>query len=39
MNSSFKKIFCYPLNSSRSMKKDKEKMIVNVFKKIELNIL
>jgi len=38
MNSSFQKIPPFPLSSSRSKKKDKEKEILMVFKKVELNI-
>jgi len=38
MNSSFQKIPPFPLSSSRSKKKDKEKEILKVFKKVELNI-
>ena len=38
MNSSFKKIPPFPLSSSRSKKEDKEKEILEVFKKVELNI-
>ena len=37
MNSSFKKISPFPV-SSRSKKEDKEKEILEVFKKVELNI-
>jgi hypothetical protein len=38
MNSSFKTIPPFPVSSSRSKKEDKEKDILEVFKKIELNI-
>jgi len=38
MNSSFKTILPFPMSSSRSKKEDKEKEILEVFKKIELNI-
>ena len=38
MNSSFKIIPPFPMNSSRSKKEDKEKDILEVFKKVELNI-
>jgi hypothetical protein len=38
MNSSFKTIPPFPVSSSRSKKEDKEKMILEVFKKVELNI-
>jgi hypothetical protein len=38
MNSSFKKVPPFLLNSSRSKKEDKEKEILEVFKKVELNI-
>jgi hypothetical protein len=38
MNSSFKKIPPFPLSSSRSKKEDKEKEILEVFKKVKLNI-
>jgi hypothetical protein len=38
MNSNFKKIPPFPMSSSRSKKKDKEKEILEVFKKVELNI-
>jgi hypothetical protein len=38
MNSSFKTIPPFPVSSSRSKKEDKEKEILEVFKKIELNI-
>ena len=38
MNSSFKKIPPFPVSSSRSKKEDKEKEILEVFKKVELNI-
>ena len=38
MNSSFKTISPFPVNSSRSKKEDKEKEILEVFKKVELNI-
>jgi len=38
MNSSFKTIPPFPLSSSRSKKEDKEKEILEVFKKVELNI-
>jgi hypothetical protein len=38
MNSSFKKIPPFLLSSSRSKKEDKEKEILEVFKKVELNI-
>jgi TolA-binding protein len=37
MNSSFKKIPPFPLSSSRSKKEDKEKEILEVFKKVKLN--
>jgi hypothetical protein len=38
MNSSFKKIPPFPMSSSRSKKEDKEKEILEVFMKVELNI-
>ena len=38
MNSSFKTFPPFPVSSSRSKKKDREKHILEVFKKIELNI-
>jgi len=38
MNSSFKTISPFPVSSSRSKKEDKEKEILEVFKKVELNI-
>jgi len=38
MNFNFKKIPPIPLSSSRSKKEDKEKEILEVFKKVELNI-
>jgi len=38
MNSSFKTIPPFPVSSSRSKKEDKEKEILEVFKKVELNI-
>jgi len=38
MNSSFQLIPPFPVNSSRSKKEDKEKEILEVFKKVELNI-
>ncbi|XP_052309176.1 uncharacterized protein LOC127905360 [Populus trichocarpa] len=38
MNSNFKTIPPFPMNSSRSKKEDKEKEILEVFKKVELNI-
>jgi hypothetical protein len=38
MNSSFKIIPPFPVSSSRSKKEDKEKDILEVFKKVELNI-
>jgi len=38
MNSSFKKIPPFPLSSSSSMKEDKEKEILEVFKIVKLNI-
>jgi hypothetical protein len=38
MNSSFKTIPPFPVTSSRSKKDDKEKEILEVFKKVELNI-
>jgi hypothetical protein len=38
MNSSFKTIPPFPLSSSRSKKEDKEKEILEIFKKVELNI-
>ena len=38
LNSSFKIIPPFPLSSSRSKKKDREKEILEVFKKVELNI-
>jgi hypothetical protein len=38
MNSNFKKIPPFPVSSSRSKKEDKEKEILEVFKKVELNI-
>jgi hypothetical protein len=38
MNSSFKTIPPFPMSSSRSKKEDKEKEILEVFKKVELNI-
>jgi hypothetical protein len=38
MNSSFKIISSFPISSSRSKKVDKEKEILEVFKKVELNI-
>ena len=38
MNSSFMKIPPFPVSSSRSMKEDKEKEILEVFKKVERNI-
>jgi len=38
MNSSFKKIPPFPVSSSRFKKEDKEKEILEVFKKVELNI-
>jgi hypothetical protein len=38
MNSSFKTIPLFPVSSFRSKKKDKEKEILKVFKKVELNI-
>jgi hypothetical protein len=38
MNSSFKTIAPFPVSSSRSKKEDKEKEILEVFKKVELNI-
>jgi TolA-binding protein len=39
MNSSFKTIPPFPVSSSRSKNEDKEKEILEVFKKMELNIL
>ena len=38
MNSSFKTIPPFPVSSSKSKKEDKEKEILEVFKKVELNI-
>jgi hypothetical protein len=38
MNSSFKTIPPFPVSFSRSKKDDKEKEILKVFKKVELNI-
>jgi hypothetical protein len=38
MDSSFKTISPFPVSSSRSKKEDKEKEILEVFKKVELNI-
>jgi len=38
MNSSFQIISPFPVSSSRSKKEDKEKEILEVFKKVELNI-
>jgi hypothetical protein len=38
INSSFKTISPFPVSSYRSKKKDKEKEILEVFKKVELNI-
>ena len=38
INSSFKTIPPFPVSSSRSKKEDKEKQILEVFKKVELNI-
>ena len=38
LNSNFKTISSFPLSSSRSKKEDKEKEILKVFKKVELNI-
>jgi hypothetical protein len=38
MNSSFKTIPPFPMSSSSSKKEDKEKEILEVFKKVELNI-
>jgi hypothetical protein len=38
MNSSFKTIAPFLVSSSRSKKEDKEKEILEVFKKVELNI-
>jgi len=38
MNSGFKTIAPFPVSSSRSKKEDKEKEILEVFKKVELNI-
>jgi hypothetical protein len=38
LNSSFKTIPPFPLTSSRSKKEDKEKEILEVFKKVKLNI-
>jgi len=38
LNSSFKTISPFPLSSSRSKKEDKEKEILEVFKKVKLNI-
>jgi len=38
MNSSFKTITPFPMGSSRSKKEDKEKEILEFFKKVELNI-
>jgi len=38
MNSSFKTIPPFPMSSSRSKKEDKEKEILEVFKKVELDI-
>ena len=38
MNSNFKIIPPFPMSSSRSKKEDKEKEILEVFKKVELNI-
>jgi len=38
MNSSFKTIPPFPVSSSRSKKEEKEKEILEVFKKVELNI-
>ena len=38
MNSNFKTILPFPVSSSRSKKEDKEKEILEVFKKVELNI-
>ena len=38
MTSSFKTIPPFPVSSSRSKKEDKEKEILEVFKKVELNI-
>jgi hypothetical protein len=38
MNFNFKKISPFPLSSSRSKKKDKEKEILDVFKKVKFNI-
>jgi hypothetical protein len=37
MNSSFKTIPPFPVSSSRSKKEDKEKAMLEVFKKVELN--
>jgi len=38
MNSNFKTIPPFPVSSYRSKKEDKEKEILEVFKKVELNI-
>jgi hypothetical protein len=38
MHSSFKTISSFPVSSFRSKKEDKEKEILEVFKKVELNI-
>jgi hypothetical protein len=38
MNSSFKTILPFPVSSSRSKKEDKEKEVLEVFKKVELSI-
>jgi hypothetical protein len=38
INSNFKNILPFPVSSSRSKKEDKEKEILEVFKKVELNI-
>jgi hypothetical protein len=38
MNASFKMIPPFPVSSSRTKKEDKEKEILEVFKKVELNI-
>ena len=38
MNSNFKTIAPFPVSSSRSKKEDKGKEILEVFKKVELNI-
>jgi hypothetical protein len=38
MNSSFKTISPFPVSFSRSKKEDKEKEILEVYKKVKLNI-